>query len=148
MKMIIDFPLEVDSLPDLPALAIDPGKTVGWVQLFKEDDKLRLAYGQDVWPEDAFYLQEYVDGSETVIIENFRLFPGKAKAKIGSTFPTVEVIGFVRGLMHRYNREDQLHEVQASQSALWRKHDLLKLVRGRHAKSALGVLLYHIARGG
>jgi hypothetical protein len=39
---------------------------------------------------------------EAVVIESFHLYPDKAEAQIGSSFPSVQIIGIVEAMMHIY----------------------------------------------
>jgi len=72
-------------------LAFDPGKTTGWALVdgtHYEGGELLSWYGAD-----RLIIKLHPD---VVVVESFRLFPHMAKTLIGSTFPTVEVIGTLK----------------------------------------------------
>lgn len=145
MDQQIEFPLQLDRpLPALPVLAIDPGETSGYVKLARAGASLSLTYGNFKWPAGVLILDRLLTGSTTVVVERFTLFPGKAKVQTGSFFPAVEVIGYIRGELEKRERAHHLFFVAPSQSAVWKKEEITKLVKGRHVKSALGVLMHFI----
>ncbi len=145
METQIEFPLELDRpLPLLPILAIDPGETSGYVKLARAGTSLSLTYGNFKWPDGVLDLDRLLAHSSTVIVERFNLFPGKAKVQTGSNFPAVEVIGYIRGQLQKREQAHHLFFVAPSQSAVWKTEEIMRLVKGRHVKSALGVLMHFI----
>lgn len=84
-------------------ICFDPGETTGWSVLAYDQ------YNPEIIPKLVDYgqtsLWHGIDGMllqtpepTAVVYEAFRLFPGKAKEQIGSTFQTAQVIGVLRYL--------------------------------------------------
>lgn len=136
-------------------VSIDPGEHVGIVKLSRVETlgRLSLLTLHDAtlrWPEDAEELSWWVDGADVVVIEEFRLFPGKAKAQTGSKFPAAEAIGWVRGLclVDGITLVEQAAMVQHSM----RNTDLAELVprhqwpKGDHVLSAFKHLIHYLIK--
>ncbi|AYJ75631.1 DNA polymerase III subunit alpha [Bacillus phage BSTP8] len=70
----------------------DPGKTTGWA-LF-ESDNLISAGESESWKDIRMQLD--YDEVDFVLIEEFKLYPWKAKNKSWDTFPEIEVIGVIK----------------------------------------------------
>lgn len=92
-------------------VAFDPGGTTG-VVICSGEGKLNKWYqfhqhelyhflSVDIWR----VAEQHGVGLRLSIIESFNLFPSKAKAKIGSSFPEVEVIGAIKYVMEQHGVE-------------------------------------------
>lgn len=73
-------------------LAFDPGQTTGWARF---EDTILTGAGTlsglgAVWG----LLTDFKP--DKIVMEGFRLYPGRAAAKIYSSFPEIEVIGVIR----------------------------------------------------
>lgn len=78
--------------------AFDPGATTGWA-LWDYEKGECLDEGQVRFDEMPRFLIDHetmLDRTVAIVIEDFRLMAGKAKAQIGSRFETVQVIGMLR----------------------------------------------------
>jgi len=79
----------------MKVLAFDPGETTGWA--FFEDAALGPTTGTlELWggPQGIYDLiDKYTP--DFIVVENFRLFPHRQREQVGSTFPTVKVIGVI-----------------------------------------------------
>lgn len=79
-------------------VAIDPGETSGWCRINNTDDFVSaFAWGEfigiDGWKENWGYI---CGGAKLLVMEEYRVYPSAALAHIGSTIPTVEVIGAIK----------------------------------------------------
>jgi len=80
------------------AWGFDPGYSTGWALVQYQDGEL-LSEGTTEFPKMTGFLMENEDllfKTKVVIVEDFALRGGKAKAQIGSRFETVQVIGMLR----------------------------------------------------
>jgi hypothetical protein len=60
---------------------------------------------EDFWALFTGTFREILPVPQYVVIESFRLRPGRAMEQVGSTFPSVEVIGLIEGyqfVTHNY----------------------------------------------
>jgi len=127
-------------------LAIDPGKTTGWAFVVggAYDGGLFASWsGVDILL-DTFQ-------PDVVVVESFRLFPHMAKTLIGSTFPTVEVIGVVKYLAKLRDIPLVLQEPsEARQIRRFPPRECLPIKRklSPHEKSALRHALLYLRRQG
>lgn len=74
-------------------LVFDPGETTGYASF--SDSPHDIAAGDFPHFSAVRELLQKVD-PDIVIIESFRLYPWKAKAKTWSSFPEIEVIGAIK----------------------------------------------------
>ena len=86
--------------------AFDPGLTTGYCVIDIQDDgKDFVVHRTDEIPWEArFKNLEYIfleDQPKIIVIEQFRLYPHKAKAQIGSEFPSVRVIGIIETMCYQ-----------------------------------------------
>lgn len=81
-------------------ISFDPGETTGWASFDEEGRLHKAGYSKGL---DQFY--DWLDSHSTfegcgdlntVIIEEFRLYPWKSDAQKWSQFKTVEVIGAIK----------------------------------------------------
>jgi hypothetical protein len=89
-------------------LAFDPGETTGYceIEVLPDGSDFKVVYCREIlWHERLQKLREvlYFRNSVDVVIESFRLFPHKAKAQIGSQFPSVRVIGTIEAYCYTNN---------------------------------------------
>ena len=127
-------------------IGIDPGETTGLVVVTKqakifEHTSLKGWKGIDL----IIGSKAHTSFLEAVVIEAFRLYPGKAKAQSYSNIPTAEIIGVCKYLC-------ELHGVPVyMQGADKKKHfsdERLKRlgykVNNIHERDALRHVLYHL----
>uniref|UniRef100_A0A6M3J3J4 Holliday junction resolvase RuvC n=1 Tax=viral metagenome TaxID=1070528 RepID=A0A6M3J3J4_9ZZZZ len=94
-------------------LAIDPGQTTG-VLLMDTHTGSTLGAELRLWERlDALIQRTKPD---VIVYEAFRLYPHLAKAQIGKSFPTVQVIGVIKYLAN------QACIPTVEQTAAMRKH--------------------------
>ena len=86
-------------------LGVDPGQTTGFCLLKNCQGRQRvyslLEAGQILWDRRKLDMYALLSGTyrtrlpvpEAIVIESFRLRPGRAMEQVGSTFPSVQVIG-------------------------------------------------------
>ncbi len=138
-------------------LALDPGETTGWA-LFVNGRLSRcrqippLASRKPDLQRAASLLQKlnqlYTGKLPiTVVMERFSLYGHKAKQQIGSTFPTVEVIGIIRFTCQQLGL--RVVEQSASQAKSFVSDDRLRAmqlwqVNQRHSRDAIRHALYYI----
>jgi hypothetical protein len=93
--------------PPARLLAIDPGIHNGWAifehGVVKDLGTVDGVEAFDVWLHNV--VPEKYGKVDVVVIEDFRLFRGKAKQQIGSRFETVQVIGGVQSWARRQGAE-------------------------------------------
>lgn len=85
-------------------IGVDPGQTTGYVKLLHDHDgELRVLEAKEiVWtarmeliPLIAASVLEDPQVPTTVVVESFRLFPHEFHHQVGSTFPSVHIIGII-----------------------------------------------------
>lgn len=89
-------------------LAFDPGETTGYCMLKNCQGQKRvyslLNAGQIVWERRLFDINAMLTGlfpytkPDVIVIESFILRPGRAMEQVGSTFPSVQIIGIIEGI--------------------------------------------------
>jgi len=84
-------------------VGIDPGNTTGWAAVDSKDGTIK-ELRHIPFDEISKFLATY-DWSQVnrVILEDFRLFPNKAKEQSGSDFQVVQVIGMVKQVLSDKN---------------------------------------------
>jgi hypothetical protein len=87
--------------------AFDPGQTTGVALAHVTEDgkSFTLVKCEDILWEDRFtsihgLFKSEGAGHVHIVVENFRLFPHKAKEQIGSEFPSAKVIGTIEALCY------------------------------------------------
>lgn len=119
---------QLANLPIEHMVAIDPGgQHTGWAEFTRDP-------GSQIWrcvracehvPDEA---TDRLGGGmlnaewQTIVIEEFRLYPDKAMEQTGSTMPTCEQIGamkFAHRLACRHYRDQFEHGVTATDKAPW-----------------------------
>jgi hypothetical protein len=80
-------------------LACDPGETTGWV-LFENDQPV----GTSNSPRPQFAQVLVNTDVDYYVVENFRMFPGKAKALIFNEMVAARVIGEIEHVARNHNR--------------------------------------------
>lgn len=93
-------------------LGVDPGQTTGVCMIRTTDENINnfdvLLAEQVLWNNrhaDFWALlvtmnERIVPVPDIVVIENFRLRPGRAMEQVGSTFPSVNVIGLIEAFQY------------------------------------------------
>lgn len=86
-------------------LGVDPGKTTGVCALSVDANgaiEVLMAEQipwdrrkEDLWALFTATFREELPAPRYVVVESFRLRPGRAMEQVGSTFPSVEVIGLI-----------------------------------------------------
>lgn len=85
--------------------SFDPGGTTGWA-LFNYSSGDLLDVGQVQFDQFFDWLNEmegHLATTTAIVVEDFRLMGGKAKAQTGSRFETVQVIGAIRQWASKYH---------------------------------------------
>ena len=85
--------------------AFDPGGTTGWA-LFTYADGQVVDKGQVDFASIFDWLNDmegHLPTTIAIVVEDFRLMGGKAKAQTGSRFETVQVIGAIRQWASKYH---------------------------------------------
>jgi len=94
-------------------VGIDPGNTTGYCMIDEAPDKSGfqvVSVAQIPWEKRVSFFQALFYGTftndkgepqlpEIVVIESFRLHPGRAREQTGSEFPSVRVIGIVEAFV-------------------------------------------------
>lgn len=124
-------------------LSIDPGKTTGACIISVRDDgsSFDLVHAQEImW--DTRFQQTYdlfnvhrIDSLSVIVIEAFRLFPGKAMAQIGSEFPSSQMIGAIEAFSFLLNipKSNILYQTPVDiQSVKIEVHDLKAVADSPH----------------
>jgi hypothetical protein len=95
--------------------AFDPGETTGYCIIDIQDDGKDFVVhrcGEIEW-DVRFANLEYIfleDNPRIIVIEQFRLYPHKAKSQIGSIFPSVRVIGIIETICYLEKiSEEKIH---------------------------------------
>lgn len=133
-------------------MAIDPGETTGFVVVDTDTDHV-LTFGVWKGPEDFMdaSVQNQLSLSEVLVVEDYRIYPHKARQHIGSRPYAIEVIGHIRLWAYAHSRTVEFQSAsQAKQQ--WPNKRLakhftpthLQLLGGRHAKDALRHALTYI----
>lgn len=140
--------------------AWDPGETTGiCVGKIREDLATSRIYFDVLYSDIISWTDHYKRTAELldwyrpdiIVIEGFWLYEGKAKAQVGNTFPSVEVIGviraraFDRGLLNRIITQPA---ALASGVQIKQEHESLLYSLGtselrEHAKDAYRHLRYY-----
>lgn len=85
-------------------LALDPGSRVGWAAADVDPvtgEWDNLTHGiTELWPMSD-KVDEVAGNYDLIVIEDWRLYPDKAKTMVGSSFPSVQFIGAVKGSARR-----------------------------------------------
>lgn len=84
----------------MKVVSFDPGVSTG-IAIGNSEINLRPQTLTVRWPDELVqfvYQQVYSTYKQLWVVESFNLFPQKAESKTFSSFPEVEVIGFLRGL--------------------------------------------------
>lgn len=129
--------------------SVDPGETAGVVQTTQVLDVTCIAIdwtGEVVW-DDWVVWWDIIEQSHTVICENFRIRPAKARHLGGSTLPTIRLIGALQCLCALNNKEFILVE-PASKSFYTRarlKEEGFEH-RSPHVRDAASHLFWHLRR--
>lgn len=95
----------------MQVLGIDPGQTTGVCTLEtfptrKGYSNYRVVLAEQIpWETRKSDLLALLRGSsqpqpDYIVMESFRLRPGRAMEQVGSTFPSVEIIGLVEGFVY------------------------------------------------
>jgi len=77
-------------------LAIDPGESSGWFMQESHEDTVAFLKGTIVLDRVRFWELLVLTQPNIIIYEEFKLYPHKARALIGNTFYTCEIIGLIK----------------------------------------------------
>jgi hypothetical protein len=85
--------------------SFDPGQTTGYCVIDIQDDGKDFSVHRcDEIPWEARFANiDYIfinDTPQIIVVEQFRLYPHKAKVQIGSIFPSVRVIGIIETMCY------------------------------------------------
>jgi hypothetical protein len=149
---------------DITIGVIDPGNTTGYLvarAVHNHSPKPHhrclsiIKYGE--WTDLTSYLHTDIlaalCSSETLVVEDYRIYPHKAQAHIGSRPYAIEVIGHIQLLAHQHEPAIPVHFQMASQAkGQWpekrlRRHydqDTLRVLGSRHCKDCLRHLLTYL----
>src|SRR3990167_4590936 len=148
----------VTQLNTVKVVAFDPGQTTGVAVYFGGTLLLPVTNAQSQFATlnlDSTHIAslvqcwgDYCTDAGIIIVESFQLFPHKAKDQIGSTFPSVDVIGQIRMLAHLTEKTQCLVFQQpncqtAISETMLRKYGVWQ-DRSNHERSALKHLIYHL----
>lgn len=144
------------------AIGFDPGETIGYAALHVEDSTLEIrGWGEFSW-KDLSTLTHEVFGllqrhqPALIILEDFRIFPGRAKEAVGLSPVTSEVIGVIEAVAALMVGPGPIPVVrrQPGEKGRWPRARLDRLlpghtqVTGQHARDAMLVALVHLDKGG
>ena len=145
---------------DLKIGVIDPGDTTGYLiarAKLNSDHKSLVVVQYGEWTDLNLYLhpglQAALCSCQRLVVEDYRIYPHKAQAHIGSRPYAIEVIGHIRLLAHQAKPAIPIHFQMASQAkGQWpekrlRNHyhrDVLRQLGSRHCKDALRHLLTYL----
>src|SRR6478735_1980723 len=130
-------------------LAIDPGIHNGWAVfekgVIKDLGSVDGVEAFDVWLHNV--VPDKYGHIDVVVIEDFRLFRGKAKQQIGSRFETVQVIGLVQSWARRNKAElvKQGSDILAI-APKWSKMPMPKNHANSHHVSAYNHAFYYLVK--
>lgn len=123
-------------------IGIDPGATTGYVEAFRSDDGLEVLQALEIaWaarhtliPLIGSKVREDPSVPTVVVVESFRLYPHEFQHQVGSSFPSVHIIGIVDAACWLANPRPELVEQPASiKSRTQLKHTL---PRSEHVRDA------------
>jgi hypothetical protein len=79
-------------------IALDPGNKVGWARATVLEDGTwsNMRHGITPLRDMAISLAKNLIVYDVVIVEDWRLYPNKAREMVGSSFPSVQFIGMVK----------------------------------------------------
>lgn len=132
-------------------LAIDPGKTTGFVLL--DDNELVEHFEWTLADESLFGFSlgfsSYLNRKEpsVVVIEDYRIYADKANMHIGNRLFTAELIGSIRALCAVVVPLVSIHTLPASKKGRWpdarleAKFPQHRAVTGTHERDALKLAL-------
>jgi hypothetical protein len=95
-------------------LALDPGATTGYCLVDDSTGFGVVSVGEIPWDSRLGLLTALIGGTsahngllqpQAVVVEAFRLRPGRAMEQVGSIFPSVRIIGIIEALL--YQRPDR-----------------------------------------
>jgi len=90
-------------------LAIDPGATTGYCLVDDSTGFGVVSVGEIPWDSRLELLTALIHGTsasngppqlQAVVVEAFRLRPGRALEQVGSVFPSVRIIGILEALLY------------------------------------------------
>ena len=129
--------------------AVDPGGEHVGVAIFARgaDSNWRCQRAAEYTPADFedWFSQEITYGEfRVVVVEEFRLYPDKARAQTGSTMPTAELIGVIKYVVRMFGGDTKLvlqpAAIKVPTRSLLREHGIKsvakKLKAGGHAADA------------
>ena len=142
----------------MKVVAIDPGETTGYavVEWDTSSAKIPLKAPKNSFKVSTGELEGYSnikaliskENPDKVIYEGFKLYPWKAKNKIWSNFPTVEVIGVIKYLMETYFPDIELVEQLPKDKKFYDNPKLKKLGiyddRSAHERDGLRHAFYYL----
>lgn len=137
-------------------IAFDPGETTGYAAAEVDFsgsgvptfNLLEATEIKTYYELDAVFTRKIDLFGDVVIVEAFNLFPTKAKAQIGSTFPAAEMIGTIRYIMHMHHCEGQLvmqtpHQKERITDQMLRDHIMAHLHSSPHVRDALRHIVFY-----
>jgi hypothetical protein len=150
-------PEQVAKFPSTRLLGLDPGKTTGWAIIDIETMPPKLETGRLSWPEDAVHLLDLLVAHKVWVTEDFKIYPHKAAAQIGTRPPSAEVIGYLLGQANTVLVADVVLQMAVHAKEMFpdkgeRSNVELKDVlrdsypRNGHERDAVRHLLYYIIR--
>lgn len=81
-------------MPEIKYVALDPGKDIGWATFDGTGEVIRFGtIRKDEGREGLYNFLKELPKGITVIVENYLLFPDKAKAQYWDPMETVRVLG-------------------------------------------------------
>ena len=129
----------------------DPGQTTGYFSCTGIDYKARTIRDADsheiMWGNHECEIRSVLMAfkPEVIVIETFSLYRGKAKQQIGSTFPSVEIIGVIKAYVseHMPNTVIVMQPAWAKERTIRAYEDSVKGVVGPHCRDAMRHFVYY-----
>lgn len=137
-------------------LAFDPGETTGWALVsltlaepIRDRVVVPITGTLELWRGVYDLIDKHAP--DFIVVEIFRLFPHRLRAQIGSTFPTVKVIGVIEYIADGFGISVVLQEPsdRLQVKGWWSTNYLPKSMRiTSHERSALQHALLFLRRQG
>jgi len=127
-------------------LAVDPGETTGWATF--NEDGTAINYGSAHGRIEVYQLLAATQ-PKVLIVEDFELFPWKAKEQSWSDFETVRVIGAIEFWAYAKSATVilQLPNIKAI-GYKWAGLSLAKAKRDSHERDAYVHGIYYLQKNG
>ena len=126
----------------MKVLAFDPGVTTGVACLIEKDGEAEVVWTEEIGMWYTAETKIRIESPDVLVVEDFRLYPGKAKFLGYNDMPSAQVIGVLKYLAAKYDIPLVL------QMAHIKEHVPadLKEIKGDHMRDAVRHGVYYLAQ--